>query len=86
MDAVQKAINSVERARRLIEEKKEQGLDDYVLFEALTDAADGLQVRTAEAEIEGGGQNCFFVCGECHTILDTKDKFCRECGRKIVWQ
>ena len=42
MDAVQKAINSVERARRLIEEKKEQGLDDYVLFEALTDAADGL--------------------------------------------
>ena len=85
MGAVQKAIKSVERARRLIEEKKEQGLDDYVLFEALTDAADVLQVRTAEAEMEGGGSTWYFVCGECHTAIDSHDKYCRQCGREIIW-
>ena len=85
LGTVQKAIKSVERARRLLEEKKEQGLDDYVLFEALTDANDGLQVRTAEAEMEGGGHTWFFVCGECHTAIDSRDKYCRECGREIIW-
>ena len=54
---------------------------------ALMEAAHSvLQVRTAEAEIEGGGTNWFFVCGECHTAIDAKDKYCRQCGREIVWQ
>lgn len=86
MGTVKKALASVERARKLIEGKEKQGLDEYVLLEALTDAFDGLQVRTAEAEIEGGGHTWFFVCGECHTAIDTADKYCRQCGREIVWQ
>ena len=85
MGSVNKAIASIEKARRLIEGRKEQGLDDYAIFEALTEANDALQVRQAEAEIEGGGHTWFFVCGECHTAIDTKDKYCRECGREIVW-
>lgn len=85
LGAVQKAIKSVERARQLIEEKKEQGLDDYVLFEALTDAANVLPLRQAEAEMEGGGTTWYFVCGECHTAVDSTDKYCRQCGREIVW-
>lgn len=43
------------------------------------------RVRTAEAEMEGGGHTWFFVCGECHTAIDTKDKYCRQCGREIKW-
>ena len=82
---VNKAIKSVERARRLLEGKKEQGLDDYVLLECLSDAANGLQLRQTEAEMEGGGSTWFFVCGECHTAIDSTDKFCRQCGREIVW-
>lgn len=82
---VNKAIKSVERARRLIEEKPEQDSNDYILLECLTDASNGLQLRQAEAEMEGGGHTWFFVCGECHTAIDTKDKYCRECGREIIW-
>lgn len=85
MAEVQKAIKSVERARQMIENKQEQGLDDYVLLEALADAAGGLQLRTAEAEMEGGGHTWFFVCGECHTAIDSKDRYCRQCGREIIW-
>lgn len=85
MSAVQKAIKSVERARQLLGNKPEQGLDDYVLLEALSDAADGLQLRQAEAEMEGGGHNWFFVCGECHGLLGSNDKYCRNCGVEIKW-
>ena len=42
--------------------------------------------KTAEAEIEGDGRNVWwFVCGECHTAIDEKDKYCRECGRRLIW-
>jgi hypothetical protein len=43
------------------------------------------ELNEAEAEMEGGGSTWFFVCGECHTAIDSKDKYCRECGRKIIW-
>ena len=42
--------------------------------------------QTAEAELEGGGHTWFFVCGECHGSIDTHDKFCRHCGRGIIWK
>ena len=41
--------------------------------------------RGAEAEIEGGEEIWWFVCGECRKILDPKDKYCRQCGREIIW-
>ena len=41
--------------------------------------------QTAEVEMEGSGHNWFFVCGECHTALNSTDKFCRQCGRRLVW-
>ena len=42
--------------------------------------------RAVEAEIEGGGLTWWYVCGECHSAIDRADKYCRECGRKIIWQ
>ena len=36
-----------------------------------------------EPEIEGGGNNWWMICGECHGLISGSDKFCRHCGRKI---
>ena len=44
-----------------------------------------LTTQTAEAEIEGGGKDWFFVCGECRTVVGNHDKFCKNCGRKLIW-
>lgn len=53
---------------------------------AMENAVRLLRGTEAEAEFEGDGKSTWwFVCGECHTALDTKDRFCRECGRKIIW-
>ena len=36
------------------------------------------------AEVEGG-TTWWYVCGNCHTAIDRKDKYCRECGRLVKW-
>ena len=41
--------------------------------------------KPVEAELEGGSYTWWYVCGECHTAIDTKDKYCRECGTRIRW-
>lgn len=45
-----------------------------------------MRMEPVDPEYEGGQPTWFFVCGECHTALDPKDKFCRECGRRIKWK
>lgn len=37
-------------------------------------------------ELEGGGWSWWYVCGECHTAINAGDKFCRECGRPLIWE
>ena len=40
------------------------------------------------AEIEGGGNgfgSWWYVCGECHGTIDRNDKYCRHCGRGLLW-
>lgn len=51
----------------------------------LAEAEDTIMGEPVPAEIEGGGSTWWNVCGECHTAIDTRDKFCRECGRRIRW-
>lgn len=41
--------------------------------------------ESVEAELEGGGSTWWYVCGECHTTIDSRDRFCRQCGRRIKW-
>lgn len=36
-----------------------------------------------EVEIEGGGSTWWYVCGECHGMIDKNDLFCRHCGRRV---
>ena len=44
------------------------------------------ETKTAEVELEGGGSSWWYVCGECHTAINPKDKFCHECGRRLIWK
>lgn len=40
-----------------------------------------------EPEYEGDSRaTWWYVCGECRTSIDPRDKYCRECGRKIRWK
>ena len=43
-------------------------------------------LKPVPAELEGGGSNWWYVCGECHTAIDRKDRYCRECGKEIKWE
>ena len=55
---------------------------------------DQYQNNTAEAECFKDYDECWkFRCSNCHKILrpdhylqPTRDKFCPECGRKIIWK
>lgn len=39
-----------------------------------------------EPNIEGDARSTWwYVCGECHTAIDKRDNYCRECGRRIKW-
>ena len=52
----------------------------------MMDNNDDKKQEPVEPEYEGDAlSNWWYVCGECHTAIDTKDKYCRECGRKIKW-
>jgi len=28
----------------------------------------------------------FYICGACSRAIDPKDKYCRECGRPVLWE
>ena len=52
----------------------------------MKDAAEALEKRIqVETEIEGGGSTWWYVCGDCHTAVDHVDRFCRQCGRPLIW-
>lgn len=54
--------------------------------EACEKAAEELErLKPMKAELEGGGHSWWNVCGDCHTIINEGDKFCRQCGRRIIW-
>lgn len=58
----------------------------YYIAEESKKAAEELKGRIPmPAEIEGGGTTWYYVCGECHGSIDTRDKYCRHCGHPIDW-
>ena len=44
------------------------------------------QNKPSPVDMEGAGSNWVYVCGECHAALDSWDKYCHECGRRIQWE
>jgi hypothetical protein len=52
----------------------------------LAEAEDTIFADPVEPELDGGGSSWFYLCSECRTVLSSqRDKFCRECGRRIKW-
>lgn len=41
--------------------------------------------KRASVEIEGGPHNWWYVCEECHTVVNMMDKTCPECGAELDW-
>lgn len=62
----------MQRTQRLVSKKE------------LVDAI--INYRGVFPELEGDPGNGYWpVCGECHGTLNRRDKFCHECGRKVLW-
>ena len=77
---------AMDAARDLRETDPKTSYTFFGIAEASKKAAEELKGRILmPAEIEGGGTTWFYVCGECHGSIDTRDKFCRHCGHPIDW-
>lgn len=62
--------------------------DDYRCRDMKLDALELLKEQKpveAEVEIEGGGHNWFYVCGECHGFVKLPWVYCPGCGRRLKW-
>jgi len=53
--------------------------DGYCQAEAPSDR------KPIQADIEGGGSSWWYVCEECHTIVNFRDNYCSECGNRLGW-
>lgn len=51
----------------------------FAVIFAFTDA--GAQVE--QRQIENGEEN-IYICENCHSITFDDDKFCKECGHKLI--
>lgn len=73
-------------AKDLRERDQEMSFFHYKLSEQMRTATEQLERQLpVAAEIEGGKDSWFYVCGDCHGQIDTKDKYCRHCGKWITW-
>lgn len=49
-------------------------------------AEDEKERTPAHTEIEGGGSTWWNVCEECRAVVSPGDRFCRQCGRPLIWE
>ena len=92
METMDRLAEDLVRVRRFLEEKKaDTGMmaayDEIrnAIAEMIGAIMIGQAVTTAEYEADSRS-TWWYVCGECHTALDHSDKFCRQCGRRILWK
>ena len=92
MNEIKKLINdleemhkgSIETAKELRSISPQMSYTFFQISEVSGKAAEELkQLIPVKREIEGGGRSWFFVCEECHGQVDSRDGFCRHCGRPL---
>lgn len=92
METMDRLAEDLVRVRMFMEEKKADAgmMDAYdEIRNAVTEMIGAMMIGPAEttAEYEGDSRSTWwYVCGECHTGLDNSDKYCRQCGRRILWK
>lgn len=42
--------------------------------------------KHAEVELEGGGWEWWYVCEECHGMVNYQQDICRNCGSILIWE
>ena len=52
----------------------------------LAEAEDTIFMDPVHAETRGEGITWWYACSECHSSLNPHDKYCHECGRKILYE
>ena len=92
MNDIKKLINdleemhkgSIETAQELRNISPQMSYTFYGISEVSGKAAEMLQqMIPVKREMEGGGSTWFYVCEECHGTVDSRDRFCRHCGRPL---
>ena len=73
-------------AREQRDKDQQASYNAFRISDTCRKAAENLRTETAEVELEGGGSTWWYVCEECRKAVDTSDKYCRECGRKLKWE
>lgn len=92
METMDRLAEDLVRVRMFLEEKKADAgmMAAYdEIRNAITEMIGTMMIGQAEttAEYEGDSRSTWwYVCGECHTGLDYSDKYCRQCGRRILWK
>lgn len=72
---------------RIDEARNKQSKVTTIFTSTLTECMKRIkETEPVQAEVEGGGTTWWYVCGECHGAIDTRDSFCRHCGRRISWK
>ena len=62
-------------------------IDSKEALEILDSAISHLKRQEpVEADFEGGGSSWWYVCGDCHGAIDSRDHYCKHCGREIIWK
>ena len=74
----------IQRLRQLASNK----LFDKQVSETLDCAANIIEreTKTAEVEIEYSDIGYWYVCDECRNMVCAGDKYCDECGRRLIWK
>ena len=80
----EKVIEALVKARTAEENYKPQCA--YFSFQFIEVLIDLLKDQETDAEIEGGGRDWWYVCGECRAVIDSSDSYCSKCGRRIRWK
>ena len=81
------SVHAIENAITMLKDEAEIDKKYRFYVEYANDLYKQLKELKEEvpAEIESEGSASWYVCGRCSTAIDSGDKYCRACGRKLYW-
>ena len=75
-----------EIAKAIRDTDPKQSYTDFQLSETCRQAAEELErLVPVPPDMESGGSNWFWTCGECHGYITRTDGFCNHCGKPVEW-
>ena len=87
MSVTEKVIKGLHDARRYLEDKEwhDRGASPHI--DSINDALTLLKQEPVKPITAGDEMECtwYYVCPACRIAIDYHDKFCRHCGRELVW-